>query len=120
MRLSTPSSFVAVLLILPTSLCHVLDDRLPPLRFFGGRKAVEGLRIYQRNAPVSIDKRWFSDPDVNHHKKCGPGIGSCDAGDWWVQFLSHNKLFSNVFTIVAPQAGIADEGFISAQAPDVR
>jgi hypothetical protein len=65
---------------------------------------------------VLNQKRWFPDPDVNKHKKCGPGIGSCDAGDWWV--LSLSKLYRGHVTsiVVVHLAVIAVEGFTTAQA----
>ena len=82
MHLFTFTSLPMILYTLPLALGHIKDERLPPLRFFGGKAAVQELRAARRNAEVLNEKRWFSDPDLNKHKKCGLGIGSCDAGDW--------------------------------------
>jgi hypothetical protein len=70
--------------VLPVAFGHDESGRLPPLRFFGGEAAVKELRAASRNSQAPNQKRWFSDPDINKHKKCGPGIGSCGDGDWWV------------------------------------
>jgi hypothetical protein len=82
MRLSTVAFVASLLSVLPLAFGHDEDGRLPPLRFIGGKAAVKELRAASKNSEVLNQKRWFSDPDVNKHKKCGPGIGSCDAGDW--------------------------------------
>ena len=82
MHLSKFTSLATILSAFPLAFCYINDERLPPLRFLGGKTAVKELRAARQNAELLNEKRWFSDPDVNKHKKCGPGIGSCDAGDW--------------------------------------
>jgi hypothetical protein len=36
-----------------------------------------------------IQKRDWSTPDVDTKKQCGPGIGFCAPGDWYVHVGSH-------------------------------
>jgi hypothetical protein len=101
--------------ILPLALGHSGSVRLPPLRFFGGEAVVKELRAADRNSKVLNQKRWFPDPDVNKHKQCGPGIGSCDTGDWWVLSPSVSYHRYVTFIAVAHLAVIAVEGFTTAR-----
>lgn len=81
MQLLTLASLVALWSTVPTALCHTEGGGLPALRFFGGEAAIKDLRA-RSEAKGLIEKRLFSDPDVSKGKKCGPGVGYCDDGDW--------------------------------------
>ena len=89
MRLMLLTNVVTFIYTAGLATCHPLTEhfRLPPLKILGGRKALVDLQLLRRQAqfsPSSIrtEKRTWSDPDINNHKQCGPGVGSCDFGDW--------------------------------------
>jgi hypothetical protein len=94
---------------------HSGGARLPPLRFLGGEAVVKELRAAGRDSGILNQKRWFPDLDVNKHKQCGPGIGSCDTGDWWVLLPSIVYHGYVTFIVVAHLAVIAVEGFTTAR-----
>jgi hypothetical protein len=68
-------------------LAHSIhSEGLPPIRIFGGTAAIHNLRsrndAIESVSSVQQTKRSWADSDVNHHKKCGLGIGDCNPGDW--------------------------------------
>jgi hypothetical protein len=80
---------LAVLFIVVSShaLNHDVYD-LSNIKVMGSQGFMEGY-LNKRNAkhnpspqPKAITKRTIATLDVNKHKKCGPGIGYCDLGDW--------------------------------------
>lgn len=78
MQLFLSIAVAIILCTLPCTLYHHREDAPPRLRFFGGRAAVKELRALE--SVEMIDRRWFSNRDMNKHKKCGPGVGSCAPG----------------------------------------
>jgi hypothetical protein len=120
MQLFTAVFVLSLSSAFPLAFGHSGSVRLPPLRFFGGEAVVKELRAAGRNREVINQKRWFPDPDVNKHKQCGPGIGSCDAGDWWVLSLSIVYHGYVTFIVVAHPAVIAVEGFTTARVLSAR
>jgi hypothetical protein len=114
MRLFTVVAVSCLSSVLQSAFCHGEGLRLLPLRFFGGGAVVKELRASSRNSEVLNRKRWFPDSDVNKHKKRSPGIGSCNAEDWWVLSLPKVYLSYVTFIIVAHLVVIAVEDFTTA------
>jgi hypothetical protein len=95
---------------------------LSNIRMLGSKSFMESYKA-KRSSIIGTSKskqlvrRLQNSPNVNKHKKCGPGVGKCDPNDWYVDRPSHcslTALWAKLSSPVALQEEIVDEGTTTA------
>ena len=66
---------------------HESPDDIPLPQIFGGQDAMRQLPRHMiedlhESHEKKHERRDWSTPNVASNKKCGPGLGYCDQGDW--------------------------------------
>lgn len=93
MQLSFLLSAVSLLQLGALTSAHSDGDLMAPPKVFGGRSALGRLPRHmmeeiQGYTAAKLQGRDWSTPDVDthdaKHKRCGPGVGFCAPGDWYV------------------------------------
>jgi hypothetical protein len=122
MRLSLAVSSVLLLQFSVFTLAHNNDKGAPVPGIFGGRAAMRHLSQHtieelEGHIAPHIYKRDWTKPDVDSKKRCGPGVGYCNPGDWYGKQSQQLTMKANWFHSCSP-VGFCGRGYQHCTSPN--